>query len=473
MKKRIMIAAGSLLLAIIIMLLIPVNSGNPDLSSRPSGLPSTGSAAKPSDGSSPAPGPSSTVTRPSVPATFPSNSTAPTTTPTTSQTPTTTPTVPPTTTTVPPTTTTVPPPPGQVRLYSCDAALREVYAQLAVEYYKATGIEVILLAPAEAESCTDALARYMAADMPPTVFCVHEEATLQQYADRLYDFKGTAVAGKLYSADFGMYSEDKLLALPVAVDWFGYIYNTALLSKVSFSRKDFFRSDMSGYHSMARIVKYITSQNSTLGANAFGQPALASAAREDLAYLMSTAFRDPKQLRSYLDLYVGNSGSTTDAMASFQNGKIVFYAGTTASFEKALVLGIDKLELLPAFSDGSDAMHYTCDDFWAVAGTGYAPDIAETVAFLNWMVTKTEKAAAPIDRLGLLSPYKDATVAHNALEKLLRKYMQEEPVRLVWNSNGLAEEDMTAFCAALTAYYQKPGDATWAAVEALLKKENT
>ena len=410
---------------------------------------------------------SSTVTEP------PTSSTVPT-APTTSTAPTTMPTVPPTTTAPPPPpTTTLPPRAGQVRLYACDASLLETYAGMAVEYYRTTGIEVILMTPEEGETCAQALARYMATEEPPTVFCIHEETTLELYADRLYDLKATAVAGKLYSADFGMYSGEKLLALPVEVDWFGYIYNTALLSKVAFSREDFFRSEMTCYNSMADVTKYITSQQNSLGAYPFGKPDLANTADTGLAAMLGKVFPDPAQLRSFLDLYVGNSRSTTDALESFKSGKIVFYAGTTACFDDVLTMGIDKLELLPAFSTGSSAMHYTCDHFWAVSAAEYAPDIEETLKFLNWVVTARKDAAAPIDSLGLLSPYKDATVADNALEKLLRQYMAGEPARLLWNSSCVTEDDHAVFCAALNAYYLKPNDANWAAVEALMKKKDT
>lgn len=443
------------------MSLQPSNTtGNQTTSRLPTEVPSVPSA--PSSSAIAVPTASSTVpTMPSAP-TVPTVTTVPSvpTTPTT---------VPPTTAPVPPTTT-LPPRLGQVRLYTCDTSLLEAYALIAVRYYNTTGIAVILMAPAEGETCAEALARYMASDMPPTVFCVHEETTLQQYAHKMYDLKGTAVAGKLYSEDFGMYSGEKLLALPVDVDWFGYVYNTALLGDVSFSRKDFFRKDMTSYNSMAYIRKYITSQKSTLGAYPFGKPDLSNTADTGLAAMLGKVFTDPDQLRSFLDLYVSNSRSTTDAMASFKDGKIVFYAGTTACFDDALTLGIDKLELLPAFAQGSSAMHYTCDHFWAVGVAEYAPDLAETLTFLNWMVTAEEDVSAPIDALGLLSPFRDAAAADNALEKLLRQYMAQEPARLLWNESCVTSEDFAAFCAALNAYYLKPNDTNWAAVEALMNK---
>lgn len=464
MPKRILIVAGSLLLAVVLILILPVTMSDPSLESRPTAPSTTESTATGSsgNGSSAAPTAPSANTSTTIPATtVPAMSTMePTTVPTAP--PTTIPTVPPTT--IPPTTT-LPPPPGQVRLYVCDASLLEAYAQLALEYYSTTGIEVILLSPTEGESCTDALARYMASDTPPTMFCIHQEATLQQYAHQLYDLAGTKAAGQLYSAGFGMYQGEKLLALPVAVDWFGYIFNANLLKDAAFTRDDFYRTDITGYNSMAYIAKYLKSVKSY----PFGKPNFADTSDSGLAALLSTVFRDPDQMRSFIDLYVDNSYSTTNALTSFKSGKIVFYAGTTASFDSALVLGIDKLDLLPAFVRGSSTMEYICRDFWAVNGTGYTPDITETLAFLNWMVTARADGAAPIDSLGLLSPYKDAAVADNALEKLLRKYMAEEPARLVWDSRCVDQEKFADFCAALAAYYAKPNDTNWAAVAALMQ----
>lgn len=352
-----------------------------------------------------------------------------------------------------------------MRLYTCDAEKAEVYVELAVQYYKSTGIEVILLTPAEGETCDQALQRYMQSETAPTMFCLHQQQTLEAYAGQLYDLSGTKAAEQLYSAGFGMYYEEKLLALPVAVDWFGYIYNASRLKDGAFTRDDFYRKDMSAYDSMEYIAKYLTSAKIT----PFGKPDFSDTSDAGLAALLSTVMQDPDQMRSFIDLYTKNSLSTTDALNAFKSSKIVFYAATTASFDEALTLGIDKLELLPAFTDGSDAMHYTCDYFWVVNGQGYDPDIQETVAFLNWMVTADQKDGAPIDRFGLLSPYKSATVAHNALEKLLRTYMAEEPAKLVFNNSCVPQEKFADFCAALATYYAKPNDTNWEAVVALMK----
>lgn len=468
MTKRYLIIACGLLMALALILMLPKGEDAPVMETMgtSSVAGSTGGTTRPSGSTSA----SSTIpetstiptisTTPSVPA-----STEPTVIPSTQPTvpPVTEPTAPPTT--VPPTTTTTAPPPaGQVRLYTCDAQRAEIYVELAVAYYNATGIEVILLTPAEGESCRQALARYMQSELQPTMFCVHEEDTLQQYAQQMYDLSGSKAAGELYSAAFGMYYGEKLLALPVEVDWYGYIYNASLLKDAAFTRDDFYRKDMTGYNSMSYIAKLLTSSK----IYPFGKPDFTNAAKTGLTAMLTTIFKDPDQLRSVVDLYSGNTFSTTNAMNSFKSKKIVFYAGGTADFADALTLGIDKLDLLPIFADGSSAMHYTCQYFWGVNTVEYAPDVQETLAFLNWMVGGEKIGTAPIDRLNVLSPYQNATVADNALEKLLREYMAKEPAQLVWN-RGVEEEELAELCAALAAYYAKPSDTTWAAVAALLE----
>jgi raffinose/stachyose/melibiose transport system substrate-binding protein len=353
-----------------------------------------------------------------------------------------------------------------VRLYVCDDTLLEVYQKLATDYYDATGVAVILLTPGEGESCQEALERYMASEAQPTMFCLHQEQSLQQYAHLLYDLTDTQAAGQLYSSGFGMHYGEKLLALPVAVEWFGYIYNAELLGK-AFTREDFYRKDITGYNSMAYIAQHLTS----IKLSPFGKPDLADTSAAGLAALLSTVFQNPEQLRSFVDLYVSNSQVAGDPLTAFKNGKSVFYAGTTADFAEALSLGIENVDLLPAFAKGSNAMQYTCASFLAVKSTGYDPDIQVTLAFLRWLVTARQGGGAPIDELGLLSPYKSATVAHNALEKLLRKYMAEEPARVAWAADGLTGEEMKDFCAALAAYCANPSDAAWDKVAQILEKK--
>lgn len=448
MTKRMLIAAGCVMLAVAIGLLWLLPAPDSEGSSAPATSLSTWVSA-----------PATTLTVPSTSATIPT--TVPTTTPPTVP-PTTLPTVPTTQPTVPTEpSTTLPPRAGQVRLYTCDQERLGAYAQLAVRYYQATGIEVILLTPQAEETCREALARYMAEDDPPTLFCIHEAQDLEKWQHLLFDMSGTTAARQLYSSDFAMYSDSRMLALPVAVDWFGYVYNKEKLGTLAFSR-----DDLADYSAMEYITQYITSQKGTTNVYPFAKPDFSDISASGLAAMLRTAFADEAQLRSAVDLYIGNSYNTTDPMTAFLNEKVVFYPGFTACMENVLQLGIHKLELLPIYAHGREGMTYFSNYFWGVNATGYSRDVVETLAFFGWVVASQDGRSAPIDLLGLLSPYQDAAVADNALEKLLRKYMKEEPAVLRWGAP--LPEDHAAFCAALAAYYKNPSDAAWETVKQYL-----
>ncbi len=457
MTKRFLMATCGFLLAILLILLVPVVVLEPVMELRPT-KPTTATPTTP-----PATVPTTSTGGTSMEPT--DESTHPTPPPTTVPTPpiTTTPTVPtqPAQPTVPPTT--LPPRAGQVRLYTCDKDRLEKYLLLAEEYFAATGVEVILQTPAEGENCHDALARYMASEAPPTMFCIHREQTLLQYADQLYDLTNTQAAAQLYSAGFGMYYGEKLLALPVEVDWFGFIYNAKMLADAGFSRVDFHRTDMTGYHSISYIAETLRSKQ----VMPFEKPDFANAA------ILSALFPEADQLRSFVDLYVGNSNSGDNAMLAFQYGKNVFYAGTTADFEAALTLGIENLDLLPAFADGSNTMRYTCRSFLAVNGAAYEPDVRVTAVFLRWLVSGRADGGAPMDALGGRSPYKASTVSGNGLEKLLRKYMAEEPAQVMWDQSPVEPVELADFRDALAAYFAKPSDDAWEKVARLMKKKET
>ena len=99
MKKRILVAAASLILAALILLLLPVPSDDPGVTTGPTVPTQTTQGTKP------------TVTTP------PSDS--------------------------------QPTQPGVVRVYSCETRFVTVLTELAAEYFALTGVEVVVLPPEE------------------------------------------------------------------------------------------------------------------------------------------------------------------------------------------------------------------------------------------------------------------------------------------------------------------------------------
>ena len=98
--------------------------------------------------------------------------------------------------------------------------------------------------------------------------------------------------------------------------------------------------------------------------------------------------------------------------------------------------------------------------------------MVETNKVMNITALTTEDKIIPLHYADCVKAAEyipqNATVADNALEKLLREYMAKEPAQLVWD-RGVEETKLAELCAALAAYYAKPSDTTWAAVAALLE----
>ena len=197
MKHRILVAAASLVLSALILLLLPAASDDPLLSTGPGRLP-------------------------------------PLTRPTASQ-------------------TTQPEYTGVVRLYSCDEQIAAFLTETAAEYADLTGVEVVVLRQ-EADGCQATLQRYMQSEEPPTVLCVHSQRQLQAWKDTLLDLNGTDLAAALCNEDFGLWLYGELLGIPAAVEGYGLLVNAELLgTKGALSRNDIF--DLSSLGTAAQILK--------------------------------------------------------------------------------------------------------------------------------------------------------------------------------------------------------------------------
>lgn len=359
--------------------------------------------------------------------------------------------------TSPPPVTTLPPEPGVVRLYTCDPALHAVYVELAAEYYAATGTEVIVLGPG-AGNCEETLPILLSGEQAPTVFCIHSQQMFEKLQGSLQNLSGTQVADQLYSDAFALAVDGQILALAADVAGSGLIYNAASLAKAAFSD-----SDMQNFAAQSTAINYITSNRNRLGLHAFAAPDYTDMRlMQTLAGLQA----DSDMLRSFVDLYRVNTTSKALTDSYFLKETTVFYLGSTLDYDKVAVLGGNKLRFLPAYAQGSSAVQCFSQLYWAVNAAASDADIQETVNFLGWLVT-AEDEAAPVDRLQLMAPFRDAAYYGNKLEENLRQYISTGNARMAWQRSG-AVSDVEAFAAALKVYITEPTDENWSAVAALL-----
>lgn len=383
---------------------------------------------------------------------------------TTTQIPTTKPYVPPTTSIVvtptgttivtsPPPVTTLPLEPGVVRLYTCDPQLQAAYVEIAAEYYAETGIVVIVMGPGEG-SCEETLTALLAGENAPTLFCVHSQQMLEKLQPMLHNIGHTKLPQLLYSEAFAWKVDGKVLALAADVSGSGLIYNAEALAQAAFSD-----SDLQNFAAQKTAISYITANRSRLGFFAFAAPDYADTT---LMQTLAGLFADSDTLRGFVDMYRVNTTAKPLTDSYFLNSTTVFYIGSTQDYEKVASLGSNKLRFLPAYAQGSDQVQCYSELFWAVNGETDRANILETERFLTWLVT-AEDEAAPVDRLQLMAPFRDATYYGNKLEENLRQYISTGEVRLSLKRSGEVS-DAQAFAAALKAYITDPTDENWSAV---------
>lgn len=355
----------------------------------------------------------------------------------------------PTEPTVPPTTE---PLPTMVRLYSCDPESLPILSALAADYTEQTGVEVVVLTAGKT-GCQAMLEMLMAGEHPPTILCLHGQKDLDRWQNDLLDLHQTPLAETLCADAFGFHGSGRLLAIPMELEGMGLLFNAQLLSVIMT------RGDIQDYPSLVTAVQVLESN---------GLTAFAGVPHWTSVWLRLLHSSDLETMRAFMDLYMRNQIGKGDAKDQFMSGKTVFFLGTTADYNELSqhpdpVLEMMNLDILPACT--SSGMHYICRTAWGINANAREEDREAALAFMQWLVTRTEDAPAPIDRLQTLTPFRDAAWYNNQLEKKLRSYMQTEAAVVVWDAK-IADDRMLLM--ALDTYAKAPTDANWAAVTALL-----
>ncbi len=348
---------------------------------------------------------------------------------------------------------------GSVQLYTCDPALASVFTSLAEAYTKQTGIQVTVIT-GSADSCGSDLEKAMASEAAPTLFCLHSREDMEKWQDSLYDLTGSALLEKLWSPDFALGADGKKLAITVDLEGSGLIYNATLMAQAGFTR-----SDIQDLADLEMVAQFITGKD--LGYAAFSAIDLSATDHGSMACLLAGMLPTADALRSFWDLYLANSQRSGKSLDSFLAEDAVFYLGSTRDYEQVSGLGVSNLDILPAYSSAGSGLSCVSTLCWGVSSQAATQDIQQTLAFLDWLVTATEEGPAPIDGLGLLSPFRDAAAYSNLLEKKLRTYLSTEPATVSWDCCGsLSEDSLSALAAALATYSDDPTDENWQAVAA-------
>lgn len=349
-----------------------------------------------------------------------------------------------------------PPTDGAVRLHITDTQKLDIYEQLAQQYTGETGIPVTII--------TGTLEEVMDGKTAPTIFCVTDSASLSKWQDRLLDLTDTAILSQLCNSNFALTANGVPVGVAMDVSGYGLVYNAALLAQVAYTR-----SDLSDFTVLTTVVEHITGKTASLGFGAFCSPDFGD--RDFVAQLCGIS-TDPRQLRSFCDLYIRNDTSSGTPLDSFLSGKTAFYVGGSWENDRLAALGFNNLDLLPLYTADGGTLQCICSHYWCVNAQSTPQEIAASLDFLYWLVTAPESGPAPVDSLGYLAPFADATVTGNSFLRLLRKYIATEPVTVRWALTGAASEQALSLLSnALQNYAANPTDDNWATVSILLENE--
>lgn len=341
-------------------------------------------------------------------------------------------------------------PAGQVRILNKDPQLQAAWESLAAEYSDLTGVEVVVLSSADEEV--------------PTLLNVSEQGELPE---NCADLSETAACAQLASWDLTLRNDaGQVCAIAAEVEVFGLVYNSTLLAKSSNTR-----ADINCFADLTEVVYSITDRKLDLGFSAFARVAPNDHFSIQLASLTGEA-------RNLVDLIINNTtcdpmimeeSTEPDALQDFLDEKAVFFLAGSKEHETLNAIGSENMGVLPVYMGGENEENQSlcaaACSYWCVDGSAAEQDVQATVAFLNFLVQPRADGTVPVDDLGRVAPYRQATYVSNMLEVVFRSDLAMGKAPVVCRHVSQVPEGMTE---ALIAYAADPSNDNWEAIVALM-----
>lgn len=375
-----------------------------------------------------------------------------------------------------------------------DAAWQE----MAKKYSEEKGIDVKVVTAASGNYETTLMSE-MGKSGAPTLFQVNGPVGLKNWEDYAYNLYGTPVFDQLTSDDYALYIGDKadndVAAIAYAIESYGIIVNTELLSKAGYTV-----DDIKSFEDLKKVADDIQSRKDELGFAAFTSAGMDGSSdwrfKTHLANMplyfeyQDDGVADKEELagtylpnyRQIFDLYVTDSTTPGADLASktaddsereFTSGQAVFFQNGSWEYTNLIDNGMtdEQITMIPIYIGAGDEANQGLttgtENYWVVNKEASADDIAATLEFMDWLVTSEEGTAFMADDLGLTIPFKDAKPSPNVFVQEDIKLTQDGKTPVSWNFATMpSEEWKNGLGSALTAYAADPTDENWDKVKA-------
>lgn len=341
---------------------------------------------------------------------------------------------------------------GQVRILNKDPQQRSAWDALAAEYTAQTGVTVEILSSA--------------AEAQPTLLTVSGQ---EELPESCVDLSGSAAYAQLASWDLALRDEaGRVCGIAAEVELFGLVYNSTLLAQTSHTQ-----ADIGSFEELTEVIYAITEKKDQYGFSAFAR----FDPNDHFAIQLASLTGDTRNL---LDLIINNttgdpmeiaSCTETDALQDFLDEKAVFLLAGSNEQDTLNAIGSENMGVLPVYiGGGSEERQSLCAaacSYWCIPESVGQQDAQATVEFLNFLVRPRANGTVPVDDLGQMSPYRQASFASNLLESVFRSDLTvgKEPVVCRHVSEvpeGLAQ--------ALIHYAADPSNENWNEITAIIEQ---
>lgn len=366
----------------------------------------------------------------------------------------------------------------------------QAWQKLAEEYTKETGVPVKVVTAASGNYETTLMSE-MGKSGAPTLFQVNGPVGLKNWKDYAYNLYDTPVFNQLTSDDYALYVGDKdVAAIAFAIETYGIIVNTELLSKAGYTT-----DDIQSFEDLKKVAEDITNRKDELGFSAFTSAGMDSSSdwrfKTHLANMpiyfeyeedgvtdkdeIEGTFLD--NYRDIFDLYINNSTAKGNELASktaddsqreFTSEQAVFYQNGTWEYTNLIGEGMtdDQLAMIPLYigvgDEANQGLTTGSENYWVVNKEASEADIKATLDFMDWCVTSETGTTAMADDMGFVIPFKDAKPATNVFVADDAQYTKDGKKSISWVFTTMpSEEWKNGVGTALTAYAADPTDAKW------------
>lgn len=374
-----------------------------------------------------------------------------------------------------------------------DAAWQE----MAKKYSEEKGVEVKVVTAASGNYETTLMSE-MGKSGAPTLFQVNGPVGLKNWEDYAYNLYGTPVFDQLTSDNYALYIGDKadndVAAIAYAIESYGIIVNTELLSKAGYTV-----DDIKSFEDLKKVADDIQSRKDELGFAAFTSAGMDGSSdwrfKTHLANMplyfeyQDDGVTDKEELegtylpnyRQIFDLYITDSTTPGADLASktaddsereFTSGQAVFFQNGSWEYTNLIDNGMtdEQITMIPIYIGAGDEANQGLttgtENYWVVNKEASADDIAATLEFMDWLVTSEEGTTFMADDLGLTIPFKDAKPSPNVFVQEDIKLTEDGKTPVSWNFTTMpSEEWKNGLGSALTAYAADPTDENWEKVK--------